>query len=164
MIEVVDGSKHSVGLIARAMSQGMSTKPSLTAADSSAKAEQETEPMTEEAEDTIDVDDLNVSEGDRGLGISLQESEEDAKSSKKIWNATARRRGAFRRGLVRCVMLKHEAYLKSLGQQSQEHDPLKEGRWHEKFPVASLSLAGLLKAAQEAAEQLADSEKSGRIK
>lgn len=209
VVEIVDSSKHSVGLIARAMSEPSNlpmvqpaTEPSKGGAGkadkggikqnskkpaeaarqeggtSSAKdaashsgrvngVSQEGAESAEESKDSEGVTDLEEEEDkgiEGGVLMGLEEAEQEMKITKKIWNATSRRRGAFRRGLIRCVMLKHEAFLRSIGPEAAEFDSLKEGRWHEKFPVSSLSLAGLLKAAEEASEQLAESEASGRIK
>ena len=209
VLEIVEGSKHSVGLVARAMSQPMGTteekspdepkaiqiegsgKPraeqssldepkaagsehlapdiSKKRGDSEAREadasslEEDTE-MTEATGITNDAEGFEDEDNDNSIVVGLEEAEEEAKASKKIWNATSRRRGAFRRGLVRCVMLLHEAHLKRLGPDFQDYDPLREGQWHAGFPVATLTLADILKAAEEAAEQLANAEQSGRVK
>lgn len=210
MLEIVESSKHSVGLVARAMSQPMGTTKEKSPETANADPEEGSNKLgkkqsspdeakvaackeiasdTRKRKEVEDVEEANVSKQqedtemnqDRGAAdemkeiededdddapivIGLEEAEEEAKATKKIWNATSRRRGAFRRGLVRCVMVKHEAYLKGLGPDFQEFDPLKEGQWHPGFPIASLSLADVLKAAEEAAEQLASAEQSGRVK
>ncbi len=213
VLEIVEGSKHSVGLIARAMSQPMGTtaEQNLEAgqadgdeegqnahegglnpeeeklADSQkerlgtskdmpkseertkkGRAQQERRGETEEEAATRISEEQEGEEDDEDMEapivIGLEEAEEEAKATKKIWNATSRRRGAFRRGLVRCVMVMHEAFLKQLGPDYQDFDPLKEGQWQAGFSVASLSLAEVLKAAEEAAEQLASAEQSGRVK
>ena len=207
VLEIVESSKHSVGLVARAMSQPMGTTTEQSSAQkdrqeegkdfqekqsshqdaetasadeevpdtSKRKAEsaansdapilpQEDTVMTKEQRDADDVQDEEDEDTDGPIFVSMEEAEEEAKATKKIWNATSRRRGAFRRGLVRCVMVMHEAFLKRLGADYQDYDPLKEGQWHADFPVASLSMAEVLKAAEDASEQLASAEQSGRVK
>ena len=210
VVEIVEGSKHSVGLVSRAMSQPMGTtgekppdaagtdqteglgKPQkrrsspdespvagsediapdtsrkdeeLGARNANAQNQQENREVGGDGSVAdVGVEDLEDEDDDSPIVVGMEEAEEEAKATKKIWNATSRRRGAFRRGLVRCVMVMHEAHLTKLGPDFQDYDPLKEGQWHAGFSVASLTLADVLRAAEKAAEQLAGAEQSGRIK
>lgn len=200
VIEVMEGSKNSVGLIARAMSQpecwyGGKGKPKSSNAASvpntnqaagdtghgasgkarngrrspkkgASQGKTASEGDSSTAATELDCADAVVKGKDalaEGLILDIS-SAEDPKTNQKIWNATSRRRGAFRRGLVRCVMLAHDAYLQRRGGEESNWDPLLEGKWHKDFPLASLSTGEALEMAEEAAAQLALAEQSGRVK
>ena len=201
VLEILEGSKNSVGLIARAMSQPACWNPDkIIGADAPNGIEQPVQDARAKAPGTASGKKKRSPKNAASSGemcgkneyspkalqkphagnneadsrrspaevpivvLEEEEGEEDPRTSKKIWNATSRRRGAFQRGLVRCVMLAHDAYIHRVGGDWDTEDPLREGQWHKHFPLDTLSMTTVLKMAEEAAEHLAIAEQSGRVK
>lgn len=165
MLEIVEGSKHSVIQIARAMSQD---HLSLDAAIGKIPLPGGGKAAAEVAADSGGGEASEVGDGEEGV-VSEEEEEEEQEqdtAAKRVCNATARRRGAFRRGLIRCVVLVQDAFLKEAGKEGGGggYDALKEGRWHPGFWAAVPGQGEILAAAGKSAAELNLAEKTGNIR
>ena len=154
--------QHRVGLKGQAEENLAGEREDPVVPGVSAHPEEGKVAASKDREPDIDLDAEEDEEAALKALLGIEDAEEEVKTTKKIWNATSRRRGAFRRGLVRCVMLMHEAFLRKLG--AADFDPLREGSWHEGFPIADLPISAVLKATEDAGKQLDQFEQSGRIK
>lgn len=138
ILEITDISRHSVGMIARAMSS-KNTKDSLQSMDSGTLAKLGKKALAQKAS-SEKIDDAKEEEKGQQIrdkegaqedlsGISETENsaEEDKGPQEKGRKAAiSRKKGAFRRGLVRSVMLLHDAYLAKQKEKLLNPIPLTE--------------------------------------
>jgi hypothetical protein len=125
-------------------------------------------------EDSAGCSGVDASVGSPGRGLDGEGSgsggeEHAGVGARKVCNATARRRGAFRRGLVRCVMLVQDDFIKTAEQKGGHdmgggYDALKEGSWHPGFWAAVPDQEAIMAAATRAAAELSLAEKTGNIR